>query len=90
MFIVLLTSIVNASNQRKCVLLSNQKCKIPPTLINLHHNKYSQKLHYYLVTVRLDKCFGSCNTLKYLSNKVCVPNQTEDLNMHVSKIAGID
>ena len=41
MFIVLLTSIVNASNHAKCVSLSNQKCKIQPTLINLHPNEYS-------------------------------------------------
>ena len=30
---VLLTSIVNASNHKKCVLLNNQKCVIQPTLI---------------------------------------------------------
>ena len=47
MFIVLLTSIVNASNHTKCVSLSNQKCKIQPTLINLHANEYSQEFHYY-------------------------------------------
>ena len=45
MFIVLLTSIVNASNNTKCVFLSNQKCKIQPTLINLHPNEYNQELH---------------------------------------------
>ena len=44
MFIVLLTNIVNASNHTKCVSLSNQKCKIQPTLINLHPNEYSQEL----------------------------------------------
>ena len=44
MVIVLLTSIVNASNYTKCVSLSNQKCKIRPTLINLHPNEYSQDL----------------------------------------------
>ena len=35
-FTVLLYSIVNASNHAKCVLSSNQKCKIQSTLINLH------------------------------------------------------
>ena len=40
-FIGLLSSIVNASNHTKCVLLSNQKCKIQGTLINLHPNEYS-------------------------------------------------
>ena len=36
MFIVLLASIANVSNHTKCVSLGNQKCKIQPTLINLH------------------------------------------------------
>ena len=36
MFIVVLSSIVNASNHTKCVSLSNQKSLIQPTLINLH------------------------------------------------------
>ena len=38
MSIVLLTSIVNASNHTKCASLTNQKCEILPTLINLHPN----------------------------------------------------
>ena len=42
MFIVLLITLVNASSHAKCVSLSNQKCKIQPTLINLHPNEYNQ------------------------------------------------
>ena len=34
--IVFLTSLVNGSNHTKCILLNNQKCKVQPTLINLH------------------------------------------------------
>ena len=41
MFIVLLTSIVTASNHTKCVSLCNQKFEIQPTLINLHPNEDS-------------------------------------------------
>ena len=26
---------------------------------------------------------GSCNTLNHLSDKVCIPNKTEDLNLSV-------
>ena len=33
MFAVLLTSIVNASDRKKCVYLSNQKYMIQPTLL---------------------------------------------------------
>ena len=82
-FIGLLTGIISASNHTKCVLLSNQKCLIQPTLINLHHNKYSQEFHYYPFAVKLDRYVGSCNTLNDLSNNVCVPNKTEHLNLSV-------
>ena len=63
--------------------LSNQKCKIQPTLTNLHPNEYNHELHYYLFAVKLDRCVGSCNTLNDLSNKVCFPNKIEDLNLSV-------
>ena len=86
MFIVLLASIVNASNHTKCVSLSNQKCEIQLTLIKLHPKELSQELHYYPFAVKLDKCVGSCNALNDLSNKVCAPNKTEDLNIHVFNI----
>ena len=76
MFIVLLSSITNASNHTKYISLSNQKCMIQPTLINLHPNEYSQEFHYYPFLVKLDRCAGSCNTLNDLSNKVRVPNKT--------------
>ena len=91
MFMGSLISIANACNYTKCVSSSNQKCMIQPTFINLHPNEYSQKFHYYLFTVKLNKCVGSCNTLNDLSNKVCVPNKTEDLNLNVfNVITGIN
>ena len=66
-FIGLLSGMVSASNHKKCVLLSNQKCMIEPTFINLHPSEYSQEFHYYPFTVKLDKCV-----------KVGAPNETED------------
>ena len=91
MFIVLWASIVNASNHTKCVCLSNQKCINQPTLINLHPNEYSEEFHYYPFAVKLDKCVISCRTLNNLSNKVCAPNKTENLNLSVfNMITGIN
>ena len=81
--IVFLTSLVNGSNHTKCILLNNQKCKVQPTLINLHPDEYSQQLHYYPFAVKLDRCVGSFNTLNDLFNKAWVPIETEDLNIHV-------
>ena len=45
MFVVLLSSIVNALNHTKFGFLNNQNCENQPTLINLHPNKYSQEFH---------------------------------------------
>ena len=88
---VLLINIVNASNHTKCVSLINQKYKIQHTLTNLHPNEYSQEFHYYPFSVKLDRCVGSCNTLNDLSNKVCIPNKPEGLNLSVfNMIAGIN
>ena len=83
MFIRLLTNIVITLSHTKCVSLSNQERKTQPTLINWHPDEYIQGLHYYLVAVNLDRCAGRCNTLNDLSNKVCVPNKTEHLNLSV-------
>ena len=70
MFIVLLSSIVNTSNYTKCISLSNQKCTIQPTTINLNSNEFSHEFHYYPFSVKLKRYIGSCNTLNDLSNKV--------------------
>ena len=50
--IVLLASIINASNHTKYVLLSNQKWKIQTTLINLY-----QEFLQYPYAVKLVRCF---------------------------------
>ena len=89
LFIALLANIVNASNRTKCVSLSNQKCEIQPTPINL--NEYSQELHYYSLAVKFDRFVGTCNTLNDFSNNECVPNKTEDLNLSIfNMITGIN
>ena len=69
--------------------LSNQKCEIQSTLTNLHPNEYSQELHYYPFAVKLHRYAGNCNTLNDLSNKVCIPNKTEDLNLSVVNMIAV-
>ena len=75
MFIVLLTSLVNAPSHTntKCVSLNNQKCDIQPTLISLHPNGYSQELHFYPFAINLDRCVGSSNN--DISNMCCKRNR---------------
>ena len=43
-FMGLFINVVNASTHTKCVSLSNQKCEIQPTFINLYPNEYIQEL----------------------------------------------
>ena len=62
-FVGLIAGLINGSNHAKCVLLSNHRGMIQPSLINLHSNKYSQEFHYYSFTVKVDRYIGSCNTL---------------------------
>ena len=82
---------MNGNKHTKCVSLSNQKCEIPPTLIDLHPNEYSQEFNYYTFSVKLDRCAENCNTINDLSNKACFPNKTEDLNLNIfNMIKGIN
>ena len=46
----------------------------------------SQELHYCSLAINLNSCVGGCNTLNDLYNKVCVPNETKDLNLSVFKM----
>ena len=50
-------------------ILSNQKWKTQPTLINLHPNEYNEEFHYYPFAIKLDQFVGSCKTLNDFSNK---------------------
>ena len=73
------------------MLSSHHKCIIQPTFINLHPIECSQEFHYHPFAIKLDKCVGSCTGINELSNKVCVPNKTEDLNLSVlNMITGIN
>ena len=45
----------------------------------------------YRFVVKLDRFVRSCNSLNNVSNKVCVPDKTDDLNLTVfNMIAGIN
>ena len=76
-FLKWLTDIVSASIHTKCMSISNKKCLIQSTLINLHPKEYSQKFQFYPFAVELDRWVKSCSNLNSLSNEVCDPNKAE-------------
>ena len=96
MFMGLLSNIVNVFNHKKCVSVSNQRCGIhysfrDSSLISLHPIEYSQEVHYYIFAIELDRCVGSYNALNDLSNKICVSDKTDSLNLSVfNMITGIN
>ena len=57
---------------------------------SLHPHESSQELRYYMFAVNLDRCGGSYNTLDNLYSMVCVPNETEELNIFLNLIIGIN
>ena len=86
MFIWLLTSKVSVPNHTKCVLLYNQKCMAQLfLLIHILLNIVIENITIHL-QVDLDRCVGNSNILNDLSNRVCVPNKTEDLNLSIFNI----
>ena len=86
MFIVFLSSIVNASNHTKCFSLRNKNGTFNLLLlIYILINAVD-----YPFSIKLGRCLGSCNTLNDLSKKISILNKTESLNLSVfNMIAGI-
>ena len=57
----------------------------------MYANAYIHEFHYCSFAVKLDRCAWRCNALNELSNKVYVPNKTEDLNLKMfNMITGIN
>ena len=57
----------------------------------MNPNEYIRGIRYYSFVVNLDRYVRSYITLNDLSNKICVPNETEDLNLSVfNMITGIN
>ena len=66
--------------------LNNEPCMARPTLIDLN----SVELNYYPSMITVDKCNGSCNAVGDLSTKICVPSETNNVNVKVfNKMARI-
>ena len=59
--------------------MTNQLGLIRPTLIDFNPDK----LHHFPFIVSLDRYNGSWNYFTDLSNKACVPNQTEYVKIKV-------
>ena len=64
------------------IFLVNLPCMIRPTLVGLNPDEYNQVLRCYPFMVNSDKCNDSCNTFDNPSNRACVPNRKENVNLN--------
>ena len=63
----------------KYVSLNNYLCQATVTLVNVS----SSETLVYLVTVSVDNCSGSCNTINDSYAWVCVSNKVKNMNVEV-------
>ena len=56
-----------------------QECKIRPEIINLNTNEPL----FYLYSIKINKCKGSCNTINDPYAKICLPDNIKSTNVKV-------
>ena len=69
-------------------IIKKLKKNTQPTAINFLPKEYIQEARYYPSSVNQNRCAESYDTLDDLSSRVCNPNETEDLNLHVFNMTG--
>ena len=62
----------------KCILMTNQECKVRPKIVNVN----SDVPLFYLFSTK-SKCSGSCNNISDPYSKMCVPDVVKNVNIKV-------
>ena len=70
----------------KCISLNSELCIARTMLIDLNSDEHNRGLCYYSFMGFVDTCNESWNTLDGPSNRICVPNKTEDVKPNVFKM----
>ena len=63
----------------KCVSAVNEKCMARPKIIDTNANEPV----FYLLSIKVNKCSGSCNIINDPMAKLCAPDVVKDLNLKV-------
>ena len=61
------------------VSMNNQECKIRTEIISLNTNEPM----LYPYSIKINRCKGSCNTIKDPYAKICVPDRIKNTNVKV-------
>ena len=63
----------------ECVLMNNQECKTRTKIININNNEPV----LYPLSIKVNKCSGSCNNINNPYAKFCVPDVVKNINVKV-------
>ena len=63
----------------KCISMANQECKVRPEIVNVNRNEPM----FYPVSIKTNKCLGSCNNINEPYAKMCLPDVLKNLNVKV-------
>ena len=64
-------------NSLECVSMNNQECKTRTKIINIS-NKVNK-----IISIKVNKCSGSCNNINDLYAKLCFLNVAKNINVKV-------
>ena len=62
--------------------MSKQECKVRPAIININSNKPS----FYLDSIIINKCSGSCTNINSPYGKLYVPDVVKEMNVKVFEL----
>ena len=63
----------------ECVSVINQKCMARPKIIDTNANEPV----FYPLSIKVNKCSGSCNSINDPMVKLCVPDVGKEINVKV-------
>ena len=64
-------------NSLECVSMNDQECKIRTGIVNINNNEPV----FYPLSIKVNKCSGSCNTINYPYAKICVPDTFKNMDV---------
>ena len=66
-------------NSLECVSMNNQECKTRTKIININNNEPV----FCPLSIKVNKCSGSCNNINDPYAKLCVPDVVKNINVKV-------
>ena len=75
--VVTMTFLVSSVNSLECVSKNDRECKIRPEIISANNNEPV----FYPVSIKVNKCSGSCNNINDPYAKLCAPDVVKNIDV---------